>query len=63
MDITFDFLLNSISKGIFHCLQYMDTQTLNTTWTPVIDEGNKKIRMVSIVNKTYLNVNANISQS
>ena len=62
VDITFDFLLNSINKGVFK-LQYKDTQTLNTEWTPVINEGDENIRMVSIVNKTYLNVNANISQS
>ena len=46
VDITFDFLLNSINKGIFR-LKYEDTQTLNTSWTPVIKVGDKKIQMVS----------------
>ena len=45
VDITFDFLLNSIDKGIFH-LKYEDTQTLRTAWTPVIRSNDKKIRMV-----------------
>ena len=45
VDITFDFLLNSIDKGIFH-LNYEDTQTLRTAWTPVIRSNDKKIRMV-----------------
>ena len=62
VDITFDFLLNSINMGIF-LLNYDDTQTLNTAWTPVIKVGNEKIKMVSIDNKSYFNVNAYISQS
>ena len=62
VDITFDLLLNSIDMGIFK-LQYKDTQTLHTTWTPVIDEGKEKMRMVSIVIKKYLNVIPNISQN
>ena len=52
VDITFDFLLNSITKGIFQ-LKYNDTQTLSTAWTPVIKVGDKKIQMVS--NDTYHN--------
>ena len=44
-DITFDFLLNSIDRGIFR-LKYEDTQTLRTAWTPVIRSNDKKIRMV-----------------
>ena len=51
VDITFDFLLNSIDKGIF-CLKYEDTQTLNTAWTPVIKVGDKKIQMVSNDNES-----------
>ena len=46
VDITFDFLFNSITKGIFN-LKYKDTQTLSTSWTPVIKSDDKKIKMVS----------------
>ena len=46
VDITFDFLFNSITKGIFR-LKYENTQTLRTAWAPVIKLGDKKIQMVS----------------
>ena len=46
VDITFDFLFNSITRGIFN-LKYKDTQTLSTSWTPVIKSDDKKIKMVS----------------
>ena len=61
VDITFDLLLNSINQGIF-CLKYDETQTLNNEWAPVINEGEEKIRMVRIVNRTHLIVNAKFSQ-
>ena len=51
VDITFDFLLNSITMGIFR-LKYEDTQTLSTAWTPVIKLGDKKIQVVSNDNQS-----------
>ena len=51
VDITFDFLLNSITMGIFR-LKYKDTQTLRTSWTPVIKLGDKKIQVVSDDNQS-----------
>ena len=61
VDITYDFLLNSIPKGIFQ-LNFNDTQSLKSAWTPMMKATDTKIRVVSIFNKRYFNLNANTSQ-
>ena len=61
VDITYDFLLNSIPMGIFQ-LNFNDTQTLKSAWAPVMKATETKIRVVSVFNKTFFNLNVNTSQ-
>ena len=61
VDITYDFLLNSIPMGIFK-LNFNDTQTLKSAWAPVMKATETKIRVVSVFNKTFFNLNVNTSQ-